>query len=259
MNLKKYIPSVSVAALGAVGFYLRSEEIALARDPISGLYESGHIMSVLSIILGLAACAAALIAAHAAKNVGDGVNERGLSWHMPEFVMCLLASVGLFVGAYMYHSGLWYSTFELPWLEKLFVLMAAAAAAAYMVMAFAANQPTVKGIAKLFSCIPPLFMCVWLLFYYRVNAVNPALQDFVPECLALASGAVGTFGFAGFFYGVGKTGRTLWPLLIAEYFTFVSLAGQTHIDTVLILVGTAIVMFAMSAAVYGGAEIRVEE
>ena len=251
MLSKRTLLPAGFAAMGALGWLLRRAQLEAALDPVSGLYTPWHLMSVL---LAVFTAAAAVIAAGAAIGARKGAGETaeaGVSWGFGHFVLGLLAAVLLALGAYMFHSGLWYSTFELPWLEKLCAMLAFLAAICIAVLSCSLSARKAGAVAKATGCVPPLFYCIWLLYYYRVNAIDPALQTYVWQCMGLAAAALGVFWHSGALYGVFKRGRSLWCLMMAEYLCILSMAGQESVEGILMLSATALWCAVLASSAVG--------
>lgn len=222
MSLKKNAAPLLFAVLGGLGFIIRKGELSAAYEPTSGLFEPWHILSVLLLVLTVGG---AVLAFYFSRHHATGDEKPvAICWQAPHFLLGLVSAVLLGLGAYSVYSGLWFSTFALPWLEKLLVLFAAVCALCIVYLSCVLSKSEHGFPAKTVGCVPPLFLCIWLLYFYRVNAINPALQAFIWQCLCLALAALGTFHYVGLLYGAVTRGKAVWCLLMAEYLGLISLA-----------------------------------
>jgi hypothetical protein len=95
-----------------------------------------------------------------------------------------------------------------------------------MFMARGAYKGRSGGELMMFSIIPPLFFCFWLILVYKDNVANPVILRFAYQCLALAAGALGAYFSAGFVFGKAAAGKTLFSFLVTIFFSAVVLADE---------------------------------
>jgi hypothetical protein len=78
----------------------------------------------------------------------------------------------------------------------------------------------------LFSVIPSVFFCIWLIMTYKEHAPDPVILDYAYISLAIAAAALSYYYAAGYVYQKAKPGKTIFSYLLTIYFCLVALADQ---------------------------------
>lgn len=69
-----------------------------------------------------------------------------------------------------------------------------------------------------------LFFCVWLISDFRTRTIDPVVQNYLYEELAIVFGLMGLYCLAEYSFQAGKPRRTAWFCLLGAYFSLVTLA-----------------------------------
>ncbi len=204
MMKKNWIPSLLMLPMGACLAWLRLRERAAAYDPLTGLYTPWHTLSLLhggAVLLCLAICC---WIAGRMKVTNEQKQEESVTLGTVPFLLGLAFAAVMGIGACLTYRALWYSTFDVPWLEQLYVLLLALGTLAMIVYCASCYGKTIKLAARLSLAVLALLFCVELLYWYRSNAANPALNDYLWLILALSAAAVGVVQYMGYFYNVAS-------------------------------------------------------
>ena len=94
----------------------------------------------------------------------------------------------------------------------------------------------------LWSVVPALFYCYWMVLIYRDNASNPTIEAYCFQCFAFAAAAVGFYYTAGFAYGRRKPGASVTVGILSVYLMIVTLADAYTAGLKLVIGGSALFM-----------------
>lgn len=232
-----FVASAAAVLCGAGGFFLRKTQLETVFDEVSGLAERMAPVSVALAALCAAFSAVCVIAVLGFMR-GKAVQEK----YEKAFSLNSLLPVGLYfalgligaVGGILYWLSAPKPMFGLPIVEAVFAVLALFSAIAVIVLAVRAFKGSAGVEMGLFSVIPPIFMCFWLVLTYRDNAANPVLLDFFYECLGYAAASLAFYFAAGFVYGKCKPRLTLITHLLGICFLTASIAAANDVSAVLI-------------------------
>ncbi len=69
-----------------------------------------------------------------------------------------------------------------------------------------------------------LFFCAWLISDFRARTIDPVVQNYLYEALAILCALMALYSIAGYSFQTGKPRRTAWFCLLGTYFSLVTLA-----------------------------------
>lgn len=103
------------------------------------------------------------------------------------------------------------------------------------------EKPKYK-LCCLYSIIPMLMYCVWLLATYKTNNINPVVWAYSMELLTVCVCICAFFRIAGFVYATPRGNGTLYIIMAAIFMCFLSMADSRHLGMQIILIATACMM-----------------
>jgi hypothetical protein len=244
------IPAMGLVA-GAIGYLVRQMEVNTMFDPATGFAKRDSVVSTILIVISIAVIALAVLAGiltsrrmAADNDYSRAFQPKGFTYLAVSFILgvvWLVADVWYFFDAYK--SG------DVSVLTVIFVFLAVVSAISVIFLARGAYKGRSSGEMLLFSVVPPLFFCFWLILLYKDNAANPVVLRFGYQCLAIAAAALSTYFSAGFVFGKSTVGRTAFSFLVTIFFCAVVLADTISLPLKLIY-GLTIVMAFMNAVVF---------
>ena len=190
-NSLKIIPAL---VGGIIAFFLRRRQLSVIFSSGTGLAARGKAISWILILFCAAFAVYTLLSAgrcrvsEKARPFGFGTAGKTLSL----LAGLLLIVSGGFVAVVLGKR----EADVLILLLGIFALLAGLAAAGLGLW-----QKAGASLRSLFSAVPALFFCVWLIVFYRQNANDPALWSFGPQALAIAASALAWFYAAGYEFG----------------------------------------------------------
>lgn len=128
-------------------------------------------------------------------------------------------------------------------IDYIFIFLVAITAVSLFFMARSAFTGRSGTELLLFSIVPSIFFCYWLIILYKDNAANPVLLSYSYQCLAIAAAALSYYFSAGFVYKKSVTGRSLFSFLVTIYFCTVVLADNVILPIKMIFGVTMIFQF----------------
>ena len=100
-----------------------------------------------------------------------------------------------------------------------------------------------NSLARPAAVILTLFYCLWLVFFYKTFASeNPVVWAYAVETLGIASGTVGIYSLAAYYFGIGRKNHALVSVQLAVYFNLGALADEHNTVLSLMLGATAVLM-----------------
>ena len=238
------IPLFALIA-GIIGFVIRQMEVSTGFEATTGFAKRGFaattnliIVSAVVILLAAAIGILAKVRMKADNDYKRTFAPKGFLYLAVSFVLgfAWLAADVLYL-LDLYGKG------AVSVLDIIFVFLAAASALSVIFLARGAYKGRGGGEMLLFSVIPSVFFCFWLIVLYKNNASNPVILRFSYECLAIAAAALSYYFSAGFVFGKSVTGRTLFSFLVTIYFCLVVLADSVGIPIKIIFGLTAVNAF----------------
>jgi hypothetical protein len=255
------IPLLALIA-GGIGFLVRLAEVNTGFEATTGFAKRDSLMSTLLIILVVAVLVLSAVAGvmtasrrKADNDYGRAFAPKGFIYLATSFVLAfawLVADVLYFFdyyGRYMETAVDIGLTAGFPVLETIFVFLAAVSAISLIFLARGAYRGRAGGEMLLFSIIPSVFFCFWLILVYKNNASNPVILSFCYQCLAIAAAALSYYFSAGYVYKKSAVGRTVFSFLATIFFCILVLA-DTIILPVKIIYGLTAVWAFMNCFVF---------
>lgn len=254
------IPILALVA-GVLGFILRRTEVDTIFNPVTGLAGTDAPVTMLLIglsvlvVLGAAAFAVAASRRHKAEpDYTRAFAPRGF----------LYLAVSFLLGLIWLASAVWYFvekraaamsvmpagfTGRVSLIDMIFTVLAALSAISVIILARGAYKGKGSSEMLLFSVIPPVFFCFWLVILYKDNAANPVLLAYCYQVLAIAAATLGYYFSAGFIFGKAVTGRAITSMLAAIYFCTVAIADGIG-QPMKLMFGVTAVSMLMNAVVF---------
>ncbi|NLA86521.1 MAG: hypothetical protein GX847_04400 [Clostridiales bacterium] len=227
--MRKSAVAMPVFALvaGAFGFLIRRIEVNTAFEIATGFAKrdawSTPVLIALSGFVIILAVLFALLTVTKFKAENDfskAFAPRGFLYIGAMFILAL----GWLVTDVFYFLE---KRTDLTAIDIIWIFLAAVTALSLIFLARGAYKGRGGGEMHLFSIIPPIFFCYWLIILYKDNAANPVLLSYCYQCLAIAAAALSFYFSAGFVYKKSVTGRSLASFLVTIYFCAVVLAENT--------------------------------
>jgi hypothetical protein len=257
--MRKSAVVVPILALvtGLVGFFFRKMEVSTVFDPVTGLAKRGA--SVTTLMIGIAVLAAVIAVVSAVLTVRRYASEpeytrafapRGMAYLGVSF----LASAAWLVGSIWYFAGQMAAravpegVVPMPGagafsiIDLLFTVLAALSAISVIILARRAYKGSAGSEMLVFSVIPSIFFCFWLVVLYKNNAANPILLSYCYQTLAIAAAALSTYFSAGYVFGKAPTGKTIVSFFLAIFFCMVVLADNIGLPLKLLFGATAVIV-----------------
>jgi hypothetical protein len=221
---------------GVLGLFVRRWELDTVFDSATGL--TARYAPVTLLLIGLSAAALVLSAVlgivvasrHKAEpEYGRAFKPGSFRYVGASFIfgLGLLAAVVL---QYFRRS----ATGIVTIIDWIFLLLAALTAVSVILLAMGAYTRRRGGRMILFSIIPPLFFCFWLIVLYKDNAKNPVLLDYCYQSLAIAASALSFYFGAGYVFKKPAVGWTVFSNLITVFFCVLVLADNVGLPLRLI-------------------------
>ncbi len=241
------VSSACTVIAGIIGFILRRTEAKTVFDPETLLAEPGAAITWILIAFSVLFFAAM---AFVLARMGELSIEKGLSGafgsYLPvPFFITALASLAIFAGG----AVLGVKIARLPGrntADAVLALFAVLSAASTAYCSYSAFKGVSGSELGLFTIIPVVFLCYWLILSYRQRAVDPVLLDYVYEIMALIFLILGFYYSAGFNFGRLRPRKALFCMDGAIYLGIVTLADGHSLYAVLLYVGLIIVMLVNS-------------
>ena len=210
-------------ALGAAGYVCRGRELAAAQSGVIGTETT--VMLALSVAAGIVFLIASVLCARRFATKENFSKAFGGTSVQLTLVQMLLGAVFMLVGVLCTVSPDLFEGYSVS-VQRIFGALGVASGAAVAMLALHAYKGSRKsGWVGLFSVIPALFLCMWIVIVYRSNATNPDISSFGYDCLAIAAAAFAFYYWAGYVYGRRGLFRTLFSALAAIYLLPVMAAG----------------------------------
>lgn len=238
------LPLLALIA-GAAGFLLRFLEVNSEFETTTGFAvrdgQTGFILIVLSAAVAVLAAAGGFL--FSSRKKAD--NEYGRAFSPKSFV---------YIGASMLLGFVWLAANVLYFLslrnnnavtiiDLIFIFLAALSAFSVIFLARGAYKGQGGTEMLLFSVIPSIFFCFWLIVLYKNNAANPVLLSYCYQALAIAAAALSCYFSAGFVFGKAVTGRMLFSFLLTIYFCAVVLADNIGLPLKIFFAVTMVIQF----------------
>ncbi len=230
--------------LGAAGAVLRRLQLTTAFDPYSGLPKSDSGLSALLLALVIAALALFAAAAVFVSLKLDAPGSFRKSFYTGSYAaFALRAVLGLAVSVIaivcvISGADLMALTGVSRWVFALLLFLSGVGMTSMAYYSY--TQRREKPFLKLFSVIPPLFYCYFMVALYRLNAGNPVLLDFCYGCMAFAAAALSFYYAAGYAYGRKNMAGTVFTSLASVFLMTLTLADSYTLPLKLVIAAGAV-------------------
>jgi len=221
------IPVFALLA-GVIGFLLRKMEVNTMFEAATGFAKRGSVVSSLLIALAAVVIVLSLLCGVVISRKMKAEADYCRAFEPGGFVYLALS----FVLSAAWLAAVVWITFNgiaggtVTALVIIYAFLGVLTAVSMIFMARGAYKGRGGGELMLFSTIPPLFFCFWLILVYKNNVANPVILRFAYQCLALAAAALGAYFSAGFVFGKAAAGKTLFSFLVTIFFSAVVLADD---------------------------------
>jgi len=217
---KKAIAVILLLILSICGGVVRAYQLSFGFDADTGLAVNRHPAAVILFFLSLAAFSYAAKSAYSLSRTARKNNSENLpsptvnAAHILSAAVFILASIYSFVklrGSLMNSEIilLFFSIFSgisiLIWSIK--------------------SRGEDRAQYYLFNIVPSFWICYAILIFYHVRSVNPSIESYAYELVALCSAALMFLYSAGFGIKIYKNGMTLFFSFLTLYFGLISLIG----------------------------------
>ncbi len=243
--MRKSAVAMPVLALvaGVFGFLIRRIEVNTAFESATGFAKrdawSTPVLIALSGFVVILAVLFALLAVTKFRAENDFPRAFAPRGFLYIGAMFILALAWLAADVFYYFV----KRTDLTVIDIIWIFLAAVTAFSLIFLARGAYKGHGGSEMLLFSIIPPIFFCYWLIILYKENAANPVLLIYCYQCLAIAAAALSFYFGAGFVYKKSVTGRTLVSFLVTIYFCAVVLAENIILPLKIIYGLTLLIQF----------------
>jgi hypothetical protein len=237
------IPIIALIA-GAFGFFIRQTELNTAFESVTGLAKRNAQPTLILIGLSVAVIVLAAVFAIIAGSKYKAENDYSKVFAPKGYLyigVSFLLGLGWIVADALYLLNK--SGTALSFIDIVFIFLSAVAALAVIVLARGAYKGRGGNEMLLFSIVPSIFFCYWLIILYKNNAANPILLSYCFQCIAIAAAALSYYFSAGFVYNKSVTGRALFSFLVTIFFCAVVLADNVILPIKMIFAVTMILQF----------------
>lgn len=239
--MRKYIVFLPAFGLltGVLGFLLRRHELNTIFDAETGLAQRWALITIAIVaLLVLALVAISLISRKITALYDEPSNyiDAFASHSRAELVVSLVAAALIAIGAVMNYLERRSGGAQLNLGDFAFLVFAGASAVS--VLFLAANRYRANsGMAScIFSVIPALFACYWMVIIYRDNGTNPVILDFYLQCVAMAFVSLAYYYEAGYVYGRKKPIMTIVTHFMAIALLLIVLADSVQFSWVVMII-----------------------
>lgn len=243
MQRKPLEVSLYVGGAGAFGVFLRWLQDQLAFNE-AGLVDK----SVFNVLVPLFLLAAALVFRRFLRE-----EEKQKLCVPEEFDEALFQDGRLFVLARYAISGLmvigalWLfassETDKLVRPLRVLALVGALTGVSFsLLLAQVGRQPQNRSLLCLLSFVPILFYAMWLVYCYRVNAINSVVWSYVLEIATVSMCMVAFFRMAGFAFQAPKPQRARFDVMITAVLCLTCLADDRYMGMHVMLLATALML-----------------
>jgi hypothetical protein len=251
--MRKSAVAVPISALiaGAFGFIIRSMEVNTAFESATGFAKRGATSTTILIVLSVLVIVLALLYAVLTGRRLKAENDFSKAFAPKGFLylgVSFLLALGWIVADVLYFfdkSGAGAVTI----LDIIWIFLAAVTAFSLIFLARGAYKGRGGTELLLFSIIPSIFFCYWLIILYKDNAANPVLLSYSFQTLAIAAVTLSFYFSAGFVFKKTVTGRALFSFLISIFFCAVVLADHISLP-VRMFFGITLVFQLMNSIVF---------
>ena len=216
--------------LGAFGLLYNGENIY---DEASGLPLANKPVSYL-VVLYLAAMTAVLwwLSGRMGAELGSEEPEKAMA-ETGRLVNVLLVIAALAVGGGS----------ALMFLKETSVLMRATALLGILSAFVLANYPTLSrwgGFGAALALLPVIFFSLWIVIFYKTNAVNPIVWDYGIQILAIAGVLLASYRLSGYLFYRANPRQTIFACALGLAISLTVLMDNASMGARVLFAGWAI-------------------
>lgn len=256
---KELILPVTAIVGGAIGFFLRRQEILTAFEPDTGLPIDGMPVTWALIALSVVVAAVALLLClGTGKGFEGGYDEAFQARDVAPYMM------GMTAGAFLAAAAGVLLVLQLPALyaqasvetggfpmlslvpKVLLALLCLASAWSMLMLGKNNYRGEGQGKYSAWLLIPAYTCCMWLIVSYQEHSGDPIILDYVYQLFAVIAAVLGCYFLSGFGFGRGRPAAAAFFSAEAMYFALVTLA-DTHEPAFLLLYAGCFFYFAASS------------
>ena len=226
MNKTAVIYAAVTVALGAVGAVLHHIQMNTILEAGTGLAQRMApitlclaAVSVLAVVIFLG-----MIFLIKDRDVEPVYHTALASRSVLSLIVSILLAIIVLLGAvFCWQNGAGIHSRGL--LSRLLAVFAALSAVSVVVLALAGYRGKSGSEAMLASFVIVLFICLYLIIFYKENAADPVLVKFVYDYLGVCAAALSGYYLAGYAFGRSKPRATVFFSAAGAYLCLTALAG----------------------------------
>ncbi len=244
MRRMNIIAPLTALLAGITGMLLKRKELAEVYDAVTGLPDKGSALPNFIALLSAAVFAFALIFAlmSAAVFSAEKQYEKAFSPLNVGFTLIsMLAGILMICDAVPLYFENLYSHSRI--VTIIFSVFAAFTGLSVFLLTRISFTRKGKESVALWSLIPALFFCFWMVLVYRENSQSPVIIRFCYICLALVSSTLAFYYSAGYAYSRTKIRMTIITHLMAVYFLPIAVINTAELYERIFLILTGVVIF----------------
>ena len=256
---KELILPVTAIVGGAIGFFLRRQELLTAFEPDTGLPIEG--MPVTWALIALSAAVAVvllLLCLGVGKSFEGGYDQAFRARDAAPYMMGMTAGAFLTAAAGVLlllklprlyaEASLETGGFPMFSLVPMVLLAVLCLCSAWSMLMLGKNnyRGEEKGKYSAWLLIPAYTCCMWLIVSYQEHSGDPIILDYVYQLFAVIAAVLGCYFLSGFGFGRGRPAAAAFFSAEAMYFALVTLA-DAHEPAFLLLYAGCFFYFAASS------------
>ena len=256
---KELILPVTAIVGGAIGFFLRRQELLTAFEPDTGLPIDGMPVTWALIALSVVVAAVVLLLClGTGRGFEGGYDEAFQARDVTPYMM------GMTAGAFLSAAAGVLLVLQLPALyaqasvetggfpmlslvpKVLLALLCLASAWSMLMLGKNNYRGERQGKYSAWLLIPAYTCCMWLIVSYQEHSGDPIILDYVYQLFAVIAAVLGCYFLSGFGFGRGRPAAAAFFSAEAMYFALVTLA-DAHEPAFLLLYAGCFFYFAASS------------
>lgn len=252
MRKNAVILPLSAAILGLCGFFLRSFEVRSIYDPTTGLFLRHTAVTTALVLLSVVVfvyCILTCVSIGKKYTASEEFSEAFYQKTPLYLVISVILGLGWLVLSVDYLINQINQSPSFPVIDVVFMILSALSAVAIIVLARGAKMRKSGGGMLVWSVIPPIFLCLWLILTYKDHASSPDLLMYAFTYLAVAFSTLSFYYTAGYVYGKTAAGRTVLSYMMTIFLSIVILADTFTPRYIRLLFVVILVYHAINAVV----------